>query len=84
MSNSINEELRGELQRISFTYKLDNSLWSFKPNELMELIQHTVDKAVEESKQETIYAIMRGEHGHDEVSIINSLKKELKSLSGKE
>ncbi|MBS4040397.1 MAG: hypothetical protein KGZ81_07340 [Flavobacteriales bacterium] len=35
------------------------------------------DKAVVEERQEIVYEIMRGEHGHDEQSIVKSLQASL-------
>jgi len=46
---------------------------------ILKLISTYTANAVREARQELVYEIMRGQHGHDEVSIVRSLQEDIDS-----
>lgn len=50
-------------------------------DDLDEIISKVLQKVEIEVKQETVYEIMRGQHGHDEHVIVKSIQEDVDTLT---
>jgi len=84
MNNSTNN-LRKQIARLfNQTDNASPANRSDNISEAMQLIEAYVHTQTTDTKQEIVYEIMRGQHGHDEVTIVKSLQEDVDDLTKEE